>query len=237
MTKRLLIVNADDFGLTAGVNAGIIRAHEHGIVTSASLMVRGAAVTEATAYAKSHPHLGLGLHVDLCEWRCVNDEWKLAYEIVPLQDAAAVEAEIERQLMVFRELMQRNPDHLDSHQHIHQEEPLKSILFAHAQKLGAVLRHQDRHVNYCGAFYGQSDKGYAYHEGISVNALLATLQGLPPGVSELCCHPGLDDQLDSVYRTERAIECVTLCDARVRAMVKSEGIELCSFATAKLTAP
>jgi predicted glycoside hydrolase/deacetylase ChbG (UPF0249 family) len=235
MMKKFLIVNADDFGLTSGVNAGISRAHERGIVTSASLMVRGAAVTAAAAYAKSRPQLGVGLHVDLCEWRCVNDEWQLAYEVVSLTDERAVAAEVERQLAAFRELMGREPDHLDSHQHVHHDEPLKSILLAHAKKLGVVLRHADARVNYCGAFYGQSDKGYAYHEGISVAALLKILRELPLGVSELCCHPGLDAKLDSVYRIERELECAALCDARVKAAA-AEGIELCSFATAPFTA-
>ena len=230
MTKKFLIVNADDFGLTAGVNAGIIRAHEQGIVTSASLMVRGAAVAEAAAYAKARPQLGVGLHVDLCEWRCVNDEWKLAYEVVPLKDESAVRAEVEKQLGIFRGLMGRMPTHLDSHQHVHNDEPLKSILLAHAKKLGVVLRHADARVNYCGAFYGQSDKGYAYHDGISVDALVKILRELPPGVSELCCHPGLAAELDSVYRVERGMECAALCDARVRAAVAEQGIELISFA-------
>ena len=230
MTKKFLIVNADDFGLTVGVNAGIIRAHEQGIVTSASLMVRGAAVAEAVAYAKARPQLGVGLHVDLCEWRCVNDEWKLAYEVVLLKDELAVRTEVEKQLGIFRGLMGRMPTHLDSHQHVHNDEPLKSILLAHAQKLGVVLRHADARVNYCGAFYGQSDKGYAYHEGISVAALVKILQELPAGVSELCCHPGLDAELDSVYRDERAMECAALCDARVKAAVAEQGIELIAFA-------
>ena len=228
---RFLIVNADVFGLTAGVNAGIIHAHEHGLVTSASLMVRGAAAAAAAAYAKTRPQLGMGLHVDLCEWRCTNDEWKLAYEVVPLTDERAVAAEVEQQLESFMRLMGRMPDHLDSHQHIHHDEPLKSILRAHAKKLGVVLRHADARVNYCGAFYGQSDKGYAFHEGISVEALVKTLRELPPGVSELCCHPGLDAALDSVYRDEREIECATLCEARVRAAVAEQGIQLISFAS------
>jgi predicted glycoside hydrolase/deacetylase ChbG (UPF0249 family) len=233
--KRFLIVNADDFGLTAGVNAGIIRAHEHGIVTSASLMVRGAAAAEAAAYAKTRPQLGVGLHVDLCEWRCVNEEWKLAYEVVPLVNEQAVRAEVERQMAAFRELMGRNPTHIDSHQHVHNDEPLKAILTYLAKQLGVVLRHIDARVNYCGAFYGQSDKGYAYHEGISAASLVKILGELPPGVSELCCHPGLDTNLDSVYRMERELECVALCDARVRAAVESAKIELGSFASAPLT--
>lgn len=231
MTKKILIVNADDFGLTTGVNAGIIRAHEHGIVTSASLMVRGAAAADAAAYAKARPQLGVGLHVDLCEWRCVNDEWRLAYEVVPLSDERAVRAEVLRQLETFMRLMGRIPTHIDSHQHIHHEEPLKTILAAHAKKLGVVLRHADSRVNYCGAFYGQSDKGYAYPEGISPSALVNILHALPPGVSELGCHPGLDAELDSVYRVERELECAALCDARVRAAVAAEKIELGSFAS------
>jgi predicted glycoside hydrolase/deacetylase ChbG (UPF0249 family) len=67
MDERTLIVNADDFGLTSGVNAGIARAHEEGILTSASLMVRWPAAAEAAAYAARTPGLSVGLHVDLGE--------------------------------------------------------------------------------------------------------------------------------------------------------------------------
>ena len=52
--ERLLIVNADDFGLSPGVNAGVIEAHERGIVTSASLMVRWPRREQAAAYALEH---------------------------------------------------------------------------------------------------------------------------------------------------------------------------------------
>ncbi len=69
MSRRRLIVNADDFGQHACVNDGIIAAHEHGIVTSASLMVHGSAAQDAAAYARGRPALDLGLHVDLGEWR------------------------------------------------------------------------------------------------------------------------------------------------------------------------
>ncbi len=65
---RRLIVNADDFGHSAAVNAGVVEAHERGLVTSASLMVRRPAAAAAAAYARSRPELGLGLHVELGEW-------------------------------------------------------------------------------------------------------------------------------------------------------------------------
>lgn len=60
---RRLIVNADDFGLTPGVNRGIIELHASGLVTSTSLMARAAATDEAIRLARSAPLLGVGCHV------------------------------------------------------------------------------------------------------------------------------------------------------------------------------
>ena len=96
MIDRRLIVNADDFGLTPGVNRGILHAHSHGIVTSTSLMVHRQAAPEAAAAARQHPELGLGLHLDLGEWEKRNGHWHAAYEVVDTRDAAAVAAEVER---------------------------------------------------------------------------------------------------------------------------------------------
>ncbi len=64
---RRLIINADDFGLTAGVNRAIVEAHEHGVVTSATLMANGQAFDEATRLAQSRPRLGVGCHIVLVD--------------------------------------------------------------------------------------------------------------------------------------------------------------------------
>jgi len=63
--KLRLIVNADDFGLSHYVNDAVIRAHRHGILTSASLMVNEPACDEAVKIAKENPKLGVGLHITL----------------------------------------------------------------------------------------------------------------------------------------------------------------------------
>src|SRR6185503_13954375 len=81
MQERSLIVNADDFGLSPGVNAGVARTHEQGILTSASLMVRRPAAAAAAEYAQGTPALGVGLHVDLGEWARIDGEWKAVYEV------------------------------------------------------------------------------------------------------------------------------------------------------------
>jgi predicted glycoside hydrolase/deacetylase ChbG (UPF0249 family) len=226
---RYLIVNADDFGLSPGVNRGIIEAHEHGIVTSTSLMVRWPAAEEAAAYARTHHSIGIGLHLDLGEWAYRDDRWVCLYEVVRTDDARAVAEEATRQLESFRGLMRQGPTHLDSHQHVHREEPVRGILLRMAHDLGVPLRHFSPEVSYCGDFYGQTGKGLPWPEAISVESLLGILTTLPPGVTELACHPGSGDDLDSMYRAERAQEVRTLCDPGVRAALADAGIALRSF--------
>ena len=66
---RRLIVSADDFGLSPGVNAGILKAHREGILTNASVMVNGSAFDEAVDMARANPTLGVGLHLVLVQGR------------------------------------------------------------------------------------------------------------------------------------------------------------------------
>jgi predicted glycoside hydrolase/deacetylase ChbG (UPF0249 family) len=228
-TDRYLIVNADDFGRSPGVNRGIVEAHEHGIVTSASLMVRWPAAAEAAAYGRGRPGFSLGLHVDLGEWAYRDGGWVAVYEVVPGDDAPAVADEVRRQVAAFRSLVGRNPTHLDSHQHVHRSEPASSIFREAALELAVPLRGSGVAVRYCGDFYGQTGKGLSAPEGISVDGLLRILAALPAGVTELGCHPGLGDDLETMYRRERAGEVKTLCDPRVRRAIAARGIELRSF--------
>lgn len=64
---RRLIVNADDFGFTSGVNRAIVEAHTRGVVTSTTLMANGPAFAEATQLAKTLPQLSIGCHVVLID--------------------------------------------------------------------------------------------------------------------------------------------------------------------------
>jgi predicted glycoside hydrolase/deacetylase ChbG (UPF0249 family) len=64
---RRLIVNADDFGYTAGVNRAIVEAHTRGIVTSTTLMANGPAFSEAARIAGGTPRLSVGCHVVLID--------------------------------------------------------------------------------------------------------------------------------------------------------------------------
>jgi chitin disaccharide deacetylase len=64
---RRLIINADDFGLTSGVNRAIVEAHERGVVSSATLMANGQAFAEAVALSRDTPRLGVGCHIVLVD--------------------------------------------------------------------------------------------------------------------------------------------------------------------------
>ena len=228
-TPRSVIMNADDFGQSVGINRGVIVAHEHGIVTSASLMVRWPAAAAAAAYARAHPELSLGIHVDLGEWVHRDDTWTPLYTVVPMDDERAVAAEVRRQLATFRRLVGKDPTHLDSHQHVHLREPARAPMIDVARELGVPLRRVSAGVRHCGDFYGQTETGTPFPEGISLARLLGILRALPPGVTELSCHPGEGDDLTTMYRAERATEVRVLCDPDLRAAMAAAGIALCSF--------
>jgi predicted glycoside hydrolase/deacetylase ChbG (UPF0249 family) len=230
-SKRQLIVNADDFGLSPGVNAGIIESHERGIVTATSLMVRWPAAEAAAAYARTQPTLDVGIHIDLSEWICRDGKWEPLYEVVSLDDASAVAREIDRQFAEFERLMGHAPSHIDSHQHAHRNEPVRSIVGAIAERLNVPLRHFTPGIEYSGGFYGQDDEGNTYPDLISVPTLLETLGRLQPGITELGCHPARGRDIVSMYLLEREDETVTLCDPRIRQEIESLGIHLCSFDT------
>jgi chitin disaccharide deacetylase len=217
----MLIVNADDFGRSLGVNRGVAIAHEEGIVTSASLMVRRPAVEEAATYARQHPNLSVGLHVDLGEWVYLNGAWE-AVDVVP----GPVEEELRRQVASFRKLVGHEPTHLDSHQHVHRQDEVGAAFAVVAQELEVPLRACNPRIRFCGDFFGQTGKGEPLPQAISVESLLNLLADLPVGVTELGCHPGVGTDDDFPYGAERSVEVRTLCDPRIRAALSFHGIDL-----------
>jgi predicted glycoside hydrolase/deacetylase ChbG (UPF0249 family) len=226
---RYVIANADDFGMSRGVNEGVLRAHREGIVTSASLLVRWPAAREAAQASRDNPRLSLGLHADLGEWAFQNDTWMSLYSVVSLDDAGSIRSELMRQLESFCQLVGTQPSHLDSHQHVHCHEPARSMFIELAVELGIPLRQHSPVVRHCGSFYGQTGKGEPLAGAISVESLRRILSELPSGISELSCHPGSGEALNTMYAEERLEETETLCDASIRHHAEEQGIEFISF--------
>jgi len=161
MAKHL-IVNADDFGLSVGVNRGIADCHLRGIVTSASLMVKRPCALEAAAISRELPELAIGLH------------WDGGGEGVPEVDpgdVVRVREEFYRQLDRFHQLMGRGPTHVDSEAHAHRKHGLLPVFQELAEPLGVPLRH-DGKVRFVGGFYAQWR--YGESEPAHVSCLLYT---------------------------------------------------------------
>jgi len=216
-TKHL-IVNADDFGASPGVNRGIYESHCGGIVTSTSLMVDGAACDEAVLLARLAPGLDLGLHVDL-GGRAGNGS-----------SAEGLGAELTRQMDRFVALVGRAPSHVDSHRDVHRDPALLPTFVALAERWGIPLRGHSP-VRLLSKFYGQW-AGESHPEQLSLESLASMIEsGVAEGVTELICHPGYrDGQLVSSYLAEREVEVATLCDPRARDILAALGIQLTSRA-------
>jgi predicted glycoside hydrolase/deacetylase ChbG (UPF0249 family) len=221
--RRLLIVNADDFGASRGVNEGIRRAHDLGVVTSASLMVRMPATDDAVSLARARPGLSVGLHADLTGEGTPPP-------IQDLTDVAACRRELTAQLELLTALVGRPPTHLDAHHNIYRLPQLEPLFVELAGEWGLPLREHSR-VRYFPDFYGQWDDGDTHPEWIGAENLIRMLdQDVGPGVTELSCHPGLvDPSFDSPYHRERELELSALCDPRVHSHLAQSDILLISY--------
>lgn len=126
MSKQL-IVNADDFGLSPGVNQGIIEAHHQGIVSSASIMVNMPGFEDAVKWAKKTTSLGVGFHFNLSYGKPLS----AAYEVPSLVNEEGN----------FHKMKLSDPP-------IWQEEDVAKELFlqwARVKETGILLTHLDSH--------------------------------------------------------------------------------------------
>jgi predicted glycoside hydrolase/deacetylase ChbG (UPF0249 family) len=226
---KALIVNADDFGMCSSVNRGIARAYDDGIVTSASLMVRRPAAAEACAIARERPGMSLGLHFDIAEWVKGRDGWAPRYQVVDPGDHLALREEARWQLERFQALSGAVPTHLDSHQHVHRDEPFATVVRDLGAALSIPIREGTPRISYRGDFYGQTGDGRPFPDAITSKALGRVIGGLGDGITELGCHPAADGTVDSVYGIERAMELRALCDPRVREAIRDHDVILVSF--------
>jgi chitin disaccharide deacetylase len=220
--SKYLIFNADDFGASRGVNRGILDCHVRGVVTSASLMVTGAATPEAVAISRDHPALAVGLHWDVFG----EDERNF-----DLGDHRAVREEFWRQLAEFERLVGRMPTHVDSHRHVHREPELMPVFRELVEPLGVPLRG-DGQVRFVGGFYAQWEWLVTNLEYVGVPFLRRMLrEEVDDGWTEFSCHPGYpSSDYHPVYSSEREAEVHTLTDPAIRETIHAEGIELVSYA-------
>jgi predicted glycoside hydrolase/deacetylase ChbG (UPF0249 family) len=252
-----LIINADDFGFTRDVNAGIIKAHRDGVLTSATLMANGAAFEDAVQLARITPSLDLGCHLVLVQGPAVGGG-----ELLPETPHRLLAVLAQGKLDVYRELWAQiekilaagvSPTHLDSHKHTH----LVPGIFATVVRLAhefsipyvrlpfdcssRVGRLTDK---LAGPYYRRvlrrgNVRTTDHFRGFQLTGLLteetfaAALTALPEGSTEFMCHPGFlgDELLQSATRLKqsRVRELEALTSPRIRALLNAEEVRLGPF--------
>ena len=247
---KRLIVNADDFGRSAGVNAGVLDSHARGIVTSATVMVleKSAArgIREAAERARD---MSLGLHFALTGggrtaaaaqdvpnlapggvFRRTREE--LPHRLPPEE----VLLELEAQIGIFEVLARKPPSHLDSHHHVALHPSVAPVFAAVAKKRSLPVRasNEDARRSLRAAGVRTPDRfvDSFYARGATFEEMERILSELPEGTTELMCHPGRSDaelREGSTYADEREWEIEVLCDPNIRALVRAKKIELVGF--------
>ncbi len=212
---KYLIVNADDFGASRGINRGIVEAHERGILTSASLMVNARWSGEAAMLSRLLPRLSVGLHVHVAGESNARPA-----------DSRECRAELQRQLRRFEELMDYAPTHLDSHHNVHRDPHWLPHFREFAREHHLTLR-DDSPIRCFPNFYGQWD-GESHPEHISATSLAHMLTTeVAEGITEFSCHPGyIDPDFASSYGVEREVELRCLCDPTIRHVLSEQSIHL-----------
>ena len=133
---KILIVNGDDFGLSEGINRGILSAHQNGILRSTSIMPNGPAFDDAVRIALDTPSLDVGIHLTLFGGPSVAAAGELRGlagddGLLPASYSAFTRGLLGRRFTAgdvqteIRAQIERvltagiDPSHLDSHQHVH----------------------------------------------------------------------------------------------------------------------
>jgi predicted glycoside hydrolase/deacetylase ChbG (UPF0249 family) len=238
---KYLIINADDFGLSASVNDGIIRAWEAGGITNATLMLKREAAGEAIRFAKENPSFPVGLHLDLDELLGQGVEGKERFSMTRIATLLKddvffreIEADIEYQIKDFKDTG-LGLSHLDGHHHLHALPQLFPLV------VDKMLKHGIKTIRFSQKFDLLKYPAIEWDDGFfaEMKALLKRhyikytdhfingwqpydLHLLKDGVTELMTHPGTTEE----WRIE---ELKTLTSPEWKKGLKEEGVILSSF--------
>lgn len=150
-----VIINADDFGLTKGINEGILDAHINGVVTRATLMMNGLAVDDAIQLAKANPTLKVGIHLALTygspllqqtESVLTNTDGTFKYAST---DNSLSEKEVEQIRLEWHHQIKHflesglTLDHIDSHHHVHGWSDLKDVVLELSNHYKVPVRYTE----------------------------------------------------------------------------------------------
>jgi chitin disaccharide deacetylase len=258
---KRLIVNADDFGFTRDVNAGIVHAHQEGVLTSTTLMATGDAFDDAVRLAHGIPSLDVGCHLVLIQGHALTTGQR--FPDTPRELATGL-FKLRGRLNVYEELRAQirkiiaagiRPTHLDSHKHSHIFPTIFRVVVRLAQEfeipyvrlpldvttpygtvpcalLDPLYRRMARDSN-----VRMTDHflGFRLTGSFDEHSFKATLMALQEGTTEFMCHPGfLGEELRGAatrLKESRVRELEALTSPRIREFMDAAGVRLATFGT------
>lgn len=201
--SKYLIVNADDFGYSYGINKGIVEAIKNGIVTSTSVMVDATAAHEAKDLAL-FPSLSIGLHFEL-------------------KDIVNVSAELKRQIDKFIAIVGKSPDHIDTHKRHTTDVGIKEVLEGYAKTHNMPVRNFN--AKHIGSFGINSND-------CSVAQLERSIDEATDEYNELMTHAGYSDDYlreHSSYSDPREDELKSVCSPEIKQYIQEKGLDLVNW--------
>lgn len=232
---KKLIANADDFGLTKGVNAGTVKAFKDGIVCSATLMVNGEAAEEAFQLAKENPGLGVGIHLVLTYGKPISKNLKnivdangnfLKQSVLRNMEIDLKEVEVEFRAQIEKFISNgMTPTHIDSHHHVHMIAEIAPLVTKLANELDIPVRDSSKHdATFLDDFYGND---------LTIDSLVNLLESnKDKEIVEMMVHPAEVDELlkgMSSYSAARKNELEILTSDEIKKYLEMNGIELINF--------
>lgn len=203
---RCVIINADDFGLSEGVNRGIEEVYRAGSLSSATLMVNMPGFEDAVRTAYALPGLGVGLHFNVTYGKPLSDPRLVPSLVKPdgafrdiktqwHRDEREIEHELAAQWERFIATGLR-PTHLDSHHHMHQIDPsVYRAMAALAVSERIPMRKSQLPTDPSVPAPETTDAIVldTYDQKDGINRLMRYIHALPHGTTEIMCHPGYAD--------------------------------------------
>ncbi len=207
--QKRIFFNADDFGISEGVNRGIREVLEDGrVVKSTSVMVYGPAAGEVKEIDRI-PNISIGLHLDLTGEGL--QRWLRFAEVLTWSENKIIDA-FDKQIGLFSDLLGRLPDHIDSHHHIHRIRGFREVVRKFGYENHIPIRAINSNFNV--GFHGRTWRHRNIGRGIAPDNLIELISNLSWGTHEIACHPGHADEglifSGSSYIYQREIEINTL---------------------------
>jgi predicted glycoside hydrolase/deacetylase ChbG (UPF0249 family) len=254
---RNLIVNADDFGFTRDVNAGIVQAHREGILTATTLMANGDAYEDAVHLALENPSLHVGCHLVLVQGNSLvtgRPFPEKPHQLLMALSKREIEVETELRAQI-RKIIESGirPTHLDSHKHTHIVPTVfrAVVRLAHEFGIPYVRLPLDTTVpcsgpvcHVLGRYYrGFTHKfnvhttdyfmGFRLTGNLTEATLARALASIKDGTTEFMCHPGyMGRELQGAatrLKESRVRELEALTSPRIRRLIDEQGITLTGY--------